>query len=196
MVDSKKEKRASLVEGRSPVKAAALAVLLERPTYGYDVAKQINRRMGASWHVQEKHIYSVLKSLEADGLVRSERRPIDGPPYWRRFYHPTDEAVRARQEWLITPPAGSILRADIHARLAFSSDEDIPELLRALSQWRVDLLEEIEENAETETPRVSWLGTIMSLYRSAVDKRLKAEVEWVGEACRALEEAVAEQPPR
>lgn len=192
MVD-KKEKTASLVEGRSPVKAAALAVLLEGPTYGYDVAKRINRRMGASWHVQAKHIYPVLKQLEAAGLVRSEEREIDEPPYSRRFYHPTDRAVQARQDWLVTPPAASVLRADIHARLAFSSDENIPELLRALNELRVDLIEEIQENAETETPRVSWLGTIMSLYRSAVDKRLKAEVEWVGEACRALEEVVAEQ---
>jgi PadR family transcriptional regulator PadR len=188
-----KEKSASLVEGRSPVKAAALAVLLEGPTYGYDVAKRINRRMGASWHVKEKHIYPVLRSLEETGLVWSQERPIEGPPYSRRFYHPTDEAVRARREWLITPPVGSILRADIHARLAFSSEEEIPELLRALREWRVDLLEEIEENAETETPRVSWLGTVMSLYRAAVDKRLKAEVEWVGEACLALEEVLAEQ---
>jgi hypothetical protein len=85
------------------------------------------------------------------------------------------------------------VRADIHARLAFATEEEIPELLRALHEWRVDLIEEIEENAETETPRVSWLGTIMSLYRSAVDKRLKAEVEWVGETCRVLEEVMVEQ---
>jgi DNA-binding PadR family transcriptional regulator len=188
-----REKSASLVEGRSPIKAAALAVLLESPTYGYEVAKRINRRMGASWHVQAKHIYPVLKQLEADGLVRSESRPIDGPPYSRQFFYPTDRAVRARHEWLTTPPAASVMRADIHARLAFSTQEEIPELLRGLNEWRVDLLEEVEENVETETPRVSWLGTIMSLYRSAVDKRLKAELEWVGEACRALEEAIAEQ---
>jgi DNA-binding PadR family transcriptional regulator len=194
MAGTKTEREGSLVEGLSPVKAAALAVLLEGPTYGYEVAKRINRRMGASWRVQEKHIYSVLKSLEKDELVRSEERRTDAPPYWRqRFYYPTDEAVRVRREWLITPPSTSVVRADIHARLAFCDEDEIPELLRALDEWRVDLLEEIEENAETETPRVSWLGTIMSLYRSAVDKRLKAEVEWVGEACRVLEEVVAKQ---
>lgn len=186
-------KSAALVEGRSPVKAAALAVLLEGPTYGYEVAKRINRRMGSSWHVQAKHIYPVLRQLETEGLVSSQRRPIDAPQHSRRFYYPTDRAVRARQEWLTTPPAASVMRADIHARLAFATEEEIPELLRALGEWRVDLLEEIEDNFETETPRVSWLGTIMSLYRSAVDKRLKAELEWVGEASRALEEALFEQ---
>lgn len=185
------QQKSTLVEGRSPLKAAVLAVLLEGPTYGYDVAQRIDRRMGASWHVQPKHIYKLLEQLESAGLVWHEDRSIDVHPHTRRHYHATDEAVRARREWLVAPPAASILRADIHTRLAFCTEEEIPELLRALNEYRIDLIEEMEENAETETPRVSWLGTVMSLYRSAVDKRLKAELEWVAEACRALEEAVA-----
>lgn len=174
------------------MKAAILAVLLEGPTYGYDVAQRINRRMGASWHVQPKHIYKLIGQLEQAGLVEHEERPIAVHPYKRRYFHATEEAVRARREWLVMPPAASTLRADIHTRLAFSTAEDIPELLRALNELRIDLIAEIEENAETETPRVSWLGTVMSLYRTSVDKRLKAELEWVGEACGALEEALAE----
>jgi DNA-binding PadR family transcriptional regulator len=188
------QQKATLVEGRSPLKAAVLAVLLlEGPTYGYDVAQRINRRMGASWHVQAKHIYKLLEQLEKAGLAWHEDRPINVHPYTQRYYHASDEAAEARREWLVTPPAASILRADIHTRLAFCTEEEIPELLRALNEYRIDLIEEVEENAETETPRVSWLGTVMSLYRSAVDKRLKAELEWVAEACRALEEALAEQ---
>lgn len=185
---------ATLVEGRSPLKAAVLAVLLEGPTYGYDVAQQINRRMGASWHVQPKHIYKLLEQLEKVGLVWHEDRPIDVHPDTKpkRYYYASDDAVRARREWLVTPPATSILRADIHTRLAFCNEEEIPELLRALDEYRIDLIEEVEGNAETETPR-AWLGTVMNLYRLAVDKRLKAELEWVAEACRTLEEAVAEK---
>jgi DNA-binding PadR family transcriptional regulator len=191
MTDQQKE---ILVDGRSPLKAAALAVLLDGPTYGYDVAKRIERRMGASWHIQAKHIYRLLEELEKAGLVWHEDRQLDVHPYKQRYYHASDEAVRARREWLVTPPAASILRADIHTRLAFCTEEEIPELLRALNEFRIDLIEEVEGNAETETPRVSWLGTVMSLYRSAVDKRLRAELEWVAEACRALEEVLAEQP--
>jgi DNA-binding PadR family transcriptional regulator len=190
MVDKQK---AALVDGRSPLKAAVLAVLLEGPTYGYDIARQINRRMGTSWHVQAKHIYRPLEQLEHAGLAWSEEQSVDEFPYTRRYFHASDEAVRARREWFATPPTASILRADIHTRLAFCTEDEIPELLRALGEYRIDLIEEIEGNAETETPRVSLLGTVMSLYRSAVDKRLRAELEWVAEACRALEEALAEQ---
>jgi DNA-binding PadR family transcriptional regulator len=192
-----REKKTSLVEGLSPIQAAVLAVLLENPTHGYDIAKQINRRMGASWRVDPKHIYAVLDKLEKAGLVlRSQERTIDDPRHSRGVYYLTDAGEQTRRAWLITPPTVSILRTDIHTRLAFATKEEIPELLRALNERRVDLIEEIEENAQTETPGIAWLDTIMSLYRSAVDKRLKAEAEWIGEACLVLEAVAAEQRKR
>jgi DNA-binding PadR family transcriptional regulator len=184
------------LEGRFPVKAAALAVLLEAPGHGYDVARRINRRMGISWDVNEKHIYSILKQLEKAGLACSVEGSTQDPPYWRRVYFPTEKAEQARREWLSTPPAMSIVRADIHARFAFSNEADAPDLLSALERYRSDLLEAIEENAVTETPKVSWLGRVISLSRSAVDKRLKAEIEWIGEARRELEGVIAERSSR
>lgn len=179
--------REAVLDGRSPVRAAALTVLMEAPGHGWDVARRVNRRMGASWRVKAKHIYPTLRQLEADGLVRCVRESSTQPPYWRDVYHPTERAEQARREWLATPPATSIIRTDLQTRLAFSTEADIPDLLRALEERRTDILEEIEENAASETTRVSWLGTTMSLHRSAVDKRLKAEMEWIEEAGRELE---------
>src|SRR6202161_3433974 len=196
MGSQKNQQEEPQLEGKSPVKAAALAVLLEAPGHGYDVARRINRRMGNSWDVNEKHIYSILKQLERAGLVRSEEGSTQDPPYWRRVYHPTDRAEQARREWLATPPEMSFVRSDIHARFAFSSEADAPELLGALDRYRNDLLEAIEANAETETPRVSWLGRVISLSRLAVDQRLKPELEWIGEAHRELEGVIAERSTR
>jgi DNA-binding PadR family transcriptional regulator len=180
------------IDGKSPVKAAVLAVLLDAPGHGYDVARRLNRRMGSSWTVRPKHIYSIIKQLEQDGLVTAMEQELDKPPFRRTVFHPTEYAEGARREWLAARPAGSFVRSDIHARIAFSSEQDIPELLRSLRERREDILGEIEENAATETARVCWLGVSMSLYRSAVDKRLKAEMEWIGEACRELEAHLAD----
>jgi DNA-binding PadR family transcriptional regulator len=188
-----KKTREAQIDGKSPVKAAVLAVLLDAPGHGYDVARRLNRRMGSSWTVRPKHIYSTIKQLEQDGLVCAKEQHLDKPPYRRTVFHPTAHAEQARREWLAERPASSFVRSDIHARIAFSSEQDIPELLRSLAERREDILEEIEENAATETARVCWLGVSMSLYRSAVDKRLKAEMEWIGEACRELEAHLAEQ---
>jgi PadR family transcriptional regulator, regulatory protein PadR len=195
MAAAKRHQRAAggpLLKGSSPVKAAALAALLEAPGHGYEVARRVNRQMGGSWQVQPSHIYAVLEQLEEAGLVGSEAEPISEPPYWRRIYHPTAIAEQARRDWLNTPPATSIIRVDIYARLVFSHEEDVPQLLRALGEYRADLLEAIERNAVSGTPPVSWLGHVLSLSRAAVDMRLKGEIEWVGEVTRELEGILAQ----
>jgi DNA-binding PadR family transcriptional regulator len=195
MADRRTSKEATL-DGKSPVRAAVLAVLIEAPGHGWDVARRASRRMGSSWRVEPKHVYPYLKRLEADGLVRSAREPSKRSPYVLDVYYPTGKGEQARREWLATPPATGIIRTDLQVRLAFSSEEDIPDLLRALAERRTDILEEIEENAASETERVSWVGTIMGLQCSSVDKRLKAEVEWIDEAGRELEALREKQPQR
>jgi DNA-binding PadR family transcriptional regulator len=194
MADRSTGKEATL-DGKSPIRAAVLAALIEAPGHGWDVALRASRRMGSSWRVEPKHIYPYLERLEAAGLVRSEREPSKRSPYIRDVYHPTEKGEQARREWLAAPPTKSNIRTDLQVRLAFSNEEDIPDLLRALSERRLDILEEIEENAAGETPRVSYLGTIISLQCSSVDKRLKAEMEWIDEAGRELE-ALREKRPR
>jgi DNA-binding PadR family transcriptional regulator len=180
------------LDGRSPLRTAALAVLLEKPGHGYDVAHRINMRMGASWCLEAKHIYPVLEALEKAGLLRSEKDPSDRRR--RRIFYPTELAEQARREWLTTPTRVTIVREDIQARLAFSSEEEVPDLLRALEAYRADLLVAIEENAVADVPTRSWLSRVMSFTRSGVDRRLMAELEWVGEVERELEEFLAERP--
>jgi DNA-binding PadR family transcriptional regulator len=175
------------LDGKSPVRAAVLAALIEAPGHGWDVARRASLRMGSSWGVDAKHVYSYLKRLLADELIRVEREPSDRPPYVLDVYYPTEKGKQARRAWLAARPRTKIVRGDLNVRLAFSTEEDIPDLLRALEERRLDLLEEMEENAARETLRVSYVGTVISLQCSAVEKRLKAEVEWIEEARLELE---------
>jgi DNA-binding PadR family transcriptional regulator len=187
MADRRTSKDGAL-DGKSPIRAAVLAVLIEGPGHGWDVARRASRRMGASWRVEPKHIYPYLKQLEADGLIRSAQEPSKRSPYMREVYHVTERGKRARSEWLAAPlTMTGVIRTDLQVRLAFSSEEDIPALLRAFAERRDEILEEIEENAANEPARVSYVGTIISLHRSSVDKRLKAETEWIEEATQELE---------
>jgi DNA-binding PadR family transcriptional regulator len=175
------------VDGKSPIRTAVLAALIEAPAHGWDIARRANLRMGSSWHVEPKHIYSYLERLEADGLVRSEQMVFKRSPYVRDVYFPTAKGEQARRDWLAARPKSSVVRTDLNVRLAFSTEEDIPDVLRALEERRLDLLEEIEENEARETPRVSYVGTVISLQCSAVEKRLRAEAEWIEEARLELE---------
>ncbi len=174
--------------GKSPIRVAVLAALIEAPAHGWDVARRANLRMGSAWRVDPKHIYPYLDRLETDGLVRSEQKTFKRAPYVRDVYYPTEKGKQARREWLAARPKTNAVRSELHVRLGFSTEEDIPDLLRALAERRLDVLEEIEENAACDTPRVSYVGTVISLQCSAVDRRLTAEKEWLDEARAELEE--------
>jgi DNA-binding PadR family transcriptional regulator len=184
------------LEGKAPVKAAVLGVLLEAPGHGYDVAKRLNQRMG-TWILNPKHIYEPLKQLERAKLVRSQREPSPDPPGFRTIYYPTDAARGARDAWFGSPPALSVLRADIHARLAYSTPEDAPALVRSLHEYRADLIEAIQDNAVTwAAPKGSWLGFVIEHLRAEVDKQCEAEIEWANKLRADLEERISGRPPR
>jgi DNA-binding PadR family transcriptional regulator len=195
MVDRRTSKEAAL-DGKSPIRTAVLAVLIEQPGHGWDVARRASRRMGSSWRVDPKHIYPYLERLEREGLVRSQKEQSERPPYVRDVYYPTAKGEEARREWLAAPLTTGVMRTDLEVRLGFSTEEDIPDLLRALAERREEILEEIEENAASDTVRVSYLATIINLQRSSVDKRLKAEMEWIEEARKELEAQRDQRSPR
>ncbi len=182
------------LDGKAPIKAAALAVLLEEgPMHGYGVAVGINKRMGR-WAVKPKHIYDPLKQLETAGLVGHRKEAIAEPPGFRKVFYASDAARKARDDWFDSRPALSVLRADIHARLAFSTEDDLPDLLRALGEYRADLLEAIEENELMwAAPKDTWLGFVIGHLRTEVDKQCKAEIEWVNDVSADLRERHVER---
>jgi DNA-binding PadR family transcriptional regulator len=186
MTEGKADK-VTQIDGKSPVRAAVLAAVIEQPSHGWDVARRANRRLGSASRVDPKHVYSYLERLQHEDFVRIQRESFDRPPYVRDVYYPTLKGEEARREWLATPLNTGIIRTDLEVRLVFSTEQDIPVLLRALSERREEILEEIEENAASHTVRVSYLATIINLQRSSVDKRLKAEMEWIEEASKELE---------
>jgi DNA-binding PadR family transcriptional regulator len=182
--------------GKSPVRAAVLAVLVEQPSHGWDVARRTNRRVGSLW-IDPKHIYSHLGWLEQEGLVRLEQESSDRHPYRRDVYYATDEGVEAREQWLAAPLAsGAVGRSDLERRLLFSTKRDVPVLLRAVAYRRAQLAGEIDENAASSTVPVSYLAAMINLQRSSVDKRLKAEMEWLAEARKELEDQRDKPSPR
>ena len=49
-----------------------LALLKERPMYGYEIVKLVNARSGGRLEWKEGTLYPTLHRLEADGLLRSQ----------------------------------------------------------------------------------------------------------------------------
>ncbi len=61
---------------RSTVDLVVLGLVLEQPSYGYELCKRYERRFDGLVRVSRSHIYSALNSLQRDGLI--EPLPTDG----------------------------------------------------------------------------------------------------------------------
>ena len=58
--------------GRGNVRAAILALLVERPMHGYEMIKELDARTGGVWRPSPGSVYPTLQLLEDEGLITSE----------------------------------------------------------------------------------------------------------------------------
>jgi DNA-binding PadR family transcriptional regulator len=77
---------------RGDVRAAALALLSEKPMHGYEMIKEIEERSGGVWKPSAGSIYPTLQLLEDEGLIAGEES--DG----KRRFALTDEGTAAVEE--------------------------------------------------------------------------------------------------
>jgi PadR family transcriptional regulator PadR len=76
---------------------AVLLLLRERPAHGYELLEALPELTGEA-RVDMGNLYRVLRSLEEDGLVRSEwEAGAPGPA--RRTYELTSDGHRLLDEW-------------------------------------------------------------------------------------------------
>jgi DNA-binding PadR family transcriptional regulator len=54
------------------VRAAALALLAERPMHGYEMIQELEERTGGVWRPSPGAVYPALQLLEDQGLVRAD----------------------------------------------------------------------------------------------------------------------------
>jgi len=81
-----------------------LALLKDRPRYGYEIVKVVNARTNGLLEWKEGTLYPTLHRLEAAGLVRASWQEVGaGAPRKRKYYAATRkglaELARRTSEW-------------------------------------------------------------------------------------------------
>ena len=84
------------------VETILLSELVEGPSYGYALVREINRKHEGLLALGEGTIYPVLYRMEEKGLVRPEQRKMDSGRN-RKYYHLTQKGRRVLannlQQW-------------------------------------------------------------------------------------------------
>lgn len=113
---------------RSPVNWALLGLVVERPTYAYDLAQRFERRYGTVLALSNiGHVYTALGVLEARALIeeipgtREGRQP-------RPRYRATEAGLAEYSRWLVTQAGEDRRRSQLFV-LALAALAGQPELL-------------------------------------------------------------------
>jgi DNA-binding PadR family transcriptional regulator len=131
---------------RGNVRAAILALLLERPMHGYEMMQELAARTDGVWRPSAGSIYPTLQLVEDEGLVRSEQTGDrkrysltdagrkeagrrEGPPPWE-FSRPGEAAGGELRE------AGFQVAAAVMQAAATGSEEQVAKVRDILADAR------------------------------------------------------------
>ena len=98
---------------RGDVRAAILVLLAEKPSHGYQIIQELERRSEGAWRASPGSVYPTLQQLEDEGLVRAVE--ADGG---RRVFELTDTGVRKRPSSPPVPHPGPRQQARSVATIA------------------------------------------------------------------------------
>ena len=103
----KKEKGVVKTVGKLDMRTGSTAVMMlrllaEKPMYGYQIVKELQKRSEGYFDLEQGTLYPALHRLEKDGLVRSQWEVIaDGPS--RKYYYITEqgqvELEKSARQW-------------------------------------------------------------------------------------------------
>jgi len=183
-------------QGRTPVNAAVLGLVIERPSYGYEVWRRFEARFGGVIDVGASRIYQAFDGLLADGLIEPAQ---DAAVSSRRQPRPCYRATRAHRAWLADELRGDPARLELNRRLLATAADDVPTLLEVVGRYEQACLDEMTELRADARPTPGSAGGAPEAMRDRLlteERRLvlEARMKWILFARRQLEAVGA--PPR
>jgi DNA-binding PadR family transcriptional regulator len=160
------------------LRGALLALLLERPGHGYDLASRLRERLGDSWSINRTYVYSLLGELQVEGLIAARAEPVNRGRRVLVTFHPTGLTPIALSQWMQTFTPREPMRIGLQAKIAVAREQDAPCLLEALREYERECLQLLERTPASLALRKHWRVLVLDCARDAVDGQLRAEIEW------------------
>ncbi|MET9317700.1 PadR family transcriptional regulator [Kribbella sp. NPDC003505] len=168
------------------IQHAVLALLTDRPSYGYELKSAFESSIGPQWGpLNIGHLYQVLDRLSRDGLVTSERVTQNVKPD-RVVYELTEAGRVELRRWLDEPATRSGgFRDDFFLKvMAAARTGDALVLRHVLSRQRTYLLHELRNLQNLRGGDDDNL--VVALLLTAATRHVEADLAFVGDAEEAL----------
>jgi DNA-binding PadR family transcriptional regulator len=169
-------------------KNAVLGLVIERPGYGYDLARRLEERFGSSGFAPTG-VYSALDQLRSEALVRSAGSRADtanerAAP--RTIYEATPKGIDRFEEWMLGCSSLAPVRDELYMKIALSKPHNLSRLIELAQTQEEACLARLGDLRQPATrsrggPR-AWSDVAVLLVRDAEIKQLQARVEWLQKA--------------
>jgi DNA-binding PadR family transcriptional regulator len=174
-------------------KHAVLGLVIERPGYGYDLARRLRERFDSSGFAPTG-VYSALDQLRAEGLVRiaTTRSPPErsaehaGP---RTVYEATERGREQFDRWMLSATVPAHVRDELNMKIALSRPRDLPaliELARTQEEQCLSRLQTLRRGAgagagdkRSHAAGLAWRQVAALLVRDAEARQLQSRIEWL-----------------
>jgi len=189
---------------RSAVNWAVLALVIERPSYGYELGQRFERRFGGVLEPQMSQIYAALNSLEgalliepmlAEEEVEPEQEPAPrraAPRQPKVHYRATAKGARAFRGWLADQLRGDPAHGELLRRLAAAAGSGLgrirvmEELIDRYEHATVEEASRLPLRNRDSVPAATSDELIDRLVLGARRALLDAQHEWIAYARREV----------
>jgi DNA-binding PadR family transcriptional regulator len=169
-------------------KNAVLGLVIERPGYGYDLARRLEERFGSSGFAPTG-VYSALDQLSSESLVRSAGSRsgiVNERAAPRTVYEATAKGIDHFEAWMLDSSSLSPVRDELYMKIALSKPHNLPRLIELARSQEKDCLARLEDLRQPVALRhgrpKAWSDVAVLLVRDAEIRQLQARVEWLQKA--------------
>lgn len=173
-------------------KNAVLGLVIERPGYGYDLARRLQARFGSSGFAPTG-VYSALDQLSSDALVRSVGSRTSAAHERaapRTIYEATSKGVDHFEDWMLSGSSLAPVRDELYMKIALSKPHNMPRLIELARSQEEACLARLHDLRQPATPQGglrAWSDVAVLLVRDAEIKQLQARIEWLQKARIVME---------
>jgi len=163
------------------IQHAVLALLADRPSYGYELKTAFESSVGPQWGtINIGHLYQILERLSRDGLVTSERVTQQVKPD-RVVYEITGLGRAELDRWLGEPSSrGGGFRDDFFLKVMAAAHTGEEAVLRGvLGRQRTYLLHELRNLQQLRTAHAQ--DPIVTLLVAAAARHVEADLAFIGD---------------
>jgi DNA-binding PadR family transcriptional regulator len=168
-------------ERPSPAVEAVLALVIERPSYSYEVWKRFEQRFADLYPLSKARIYQVIDQLLESRLI--EELPTEAPSSRqpRVAYRATAEGARSHREWLAASIQEDPRREELLRRLLATGARDARAMLQVIEVYERAYLADLSRDrgpANGATPAPEDRAAELRELLIAEERRLAREAQF------------------